>query len=65
MVYALSIVALGGRQAPPAGLFVDASLDAGIDFVHYNGATGDLLLPEITGAGGALFDYDNDGVPHP
>ena len=61
MVCALSLVALGARQARPAGLFVDATLDAGIDFVHYNGTTGDLLLPEITGAGGALFDYDNDG----
>ena len=58
---ALSLVALGARPAQPGGAFVDGSLDAGIDVVHRNGTTGELLLPEITGAGGALFDYDNDG----
>jgi len=42
-------------------LFVDATEAAGIDFVHYNGAGGDYSLPEITGSGGALFDFDNDG----
>ena len=29
--------------------------------MHYSGATGELMLPEIMGAGGALFDYDDDG----
>jgi len=52
---------LGASQKEATGLFVDATVESGIDFVHDNGATGDLLLPEITGAGGALFDYDNDG----
>ncbi len=47
-------------QQPPA-LFVDATADSGLDFVHNNGATGELLLPEVIGSGGALFDYDNDG----
>ena len=53
--------ARGGRQAQAGALFVDGSIDSRIDFVHYNGTTGELLLPEITGAGGALFDYDRDG----
>src|SRR5688572_31759769 len=48
----------GSREAVP---FVDATADSGLDFVHVNGATGELLLPEVIGAGGALFDYDNDG----
>lgn len=30
-------------------------------FHHYNGMTGKFYLPEITGSGGALFDFDNDG----
>jgi len=30
-------------------------------FRHFNGTTGEFFLPEITGSGGALFDYDNDG----
>ena len=47
--------------AQPAALFVDRSAESGLDFVHDNGATGELLLPEVTGAGGALFDFDNDG----
>ena len=49
----------GRRAVVPA--FVDRTADVGLDFVHVNGATGELLLPEVIGAGGALFDYDNDG----
>ena len=48
----------GGQQAIP---FVDITSESGPDFVHVNGATGELLLPEVIGAGGALFDFDNDG----
>jgi hypothetical protein len=42
-------------------IFTDRSVETRLDFVHDNGATGELLLPEVTGAGGALFDFDNDG----
>ena len=45
----------------PAAPFIDATAQTGPDFVHANGAAGDLLLPEVIGPGGALFDYDNDG----
>jgi hypothetical protein len=41
--------------------FIDVTSSSGIAFTHFNGQTGDFLLPEITGSGGALFDYDNDG----
>ena len=41
--------------------FIDATAKAGIEFQHYNGSTGEYFLPDITGSGGALFDYDNDG----
>jgi hypothetical protein len=41
--------------------FVDRTTEVGLDFVHVNGAAGELLLPEVIGAGGALFDFDNDG----
>ncbi len=51
--------------APAAGdgppIFVDATADTGLDFVHFNGMSGELYFPEMMGAGGALFDYDNDG----
>jgi hypothetical protein len=33
----------------------------GIDFVHFNGMSGELYFVEMTGQGAALFDYDNDG----
>ena len=34
---------------------------AGIQFRHFNGATGEKHLIETMGGGVALFDYDNDG----
>ena len=41
--------------------FTDAAKEAGIDFVHFNGMSGEFYISEIMGAGVALFDYDNDG----
>jgi hypothetical protein len=48
-------------QRPKASLFQDVTIDAGLDFQHYTGMTGKFYLPEIMGAGAALFDFDNDG----
>ena len=49
--------------APAANLewFVDRADESGLDFVHVNGMSGKFYLPEVIGAGVALFDYDNDG----
>jgi len=47
----------------PEVQFTDITIEAGIDFVHENGAVGDKLLPETMGAGCAFFDYNNDGRP--
>ncbi|HXW04478.1 MAG TPA: CRTAC1 family protein [Vicinamibacterales bacterium] len=44
-----------------APLFVESAAAAGLTFTHVNGATGEYAMPEIMGAGVALFDYDNDG----
>jgi len=41
--------------------FVDRTGEAGIDFHHFNGMSGELYIAEIMGPGCALFDYDNDG----
>jgi hypothetical protein len=41
--------------------FTDQAREAGLDFVHFNGASGRLYIPEILAPGSALFDYDNDG----
>jgi len=43
-----------------ASIFSDVTTQVGIDFIHYNGMTGKFYLPEIMGAGAALFDFDND-----
>src|SRR5262245_41725676 len=47
------------RAAEP--LFVESAAATGLVFTHVNGATGNYYLPEVMGAGVALFDYDNDG----
>ncbi|HEU0009527.1 MAG TPA: CRTAC1 family protein [Verrucomicrobiae bacterium] len=41
--------------------FSDITTNAGIGFVHENGAQGDKLLPETMGGGVAFLDFDNDG----
>jgi hypothetical protein len=43
--------------------YVDITRQAGIQFVHNNGAFGKKYLPETMGAGCAFIDYDNDGNP--
>lgn len=42
-------------------IFKEVSDPAGLRFRHYNGMTGKFFLPEVMGAGAALFDFDNDG----
>lgn len=49
---------LSSQVAPP--LFLEAAASAGLTFTHDNGSSGDFQLPEIMGAGVALFDYDRD-----
>src|SRR5262249_18332332 len=41
----------------------DITREAGINFVHNNGAFGGKYLPESLGPGCAFIDYDNDGRP--
>ncbi len=45
----------------PRVTFSDITVEAGIDFVHENGAYGDKLLPETMGGGCAFLDFDSDG----
>ena len=42
-------------------LFVDRAGPTGLDFVHFNGMTGEYYLAEVNGFGAAVLDYDNDG----
>ncbi|MEO1991072.1 MAG: VCBS repeat-containing protein, partial [Pirellulales bacterium] len=41
--------------------FLDITSEAGIDFIHENGANGEKLLPETMGGGCGFLDIDNDG----
>lgn len=54
---ALLLAAAPGRAFD----FEDVTAEAGIGFVHANGAHGSKYVIETVGAGAAFFDYDNDG----
>ncbi|NNF51611.1 MAG: CRTAC1 family protein [Gammaproteobacteria bacterium] len=41
--------------------FADVATQSGLDFVHFNGMSGELYFPEMMGSGVGLLDYDNDG----
>ena len=58
---ALFIVGPGCASFCYSQIFKEVSEQVGLKFRHYNGMTGKFYLPEITGSGGALFDFDNDG----
>ncbi|HYO15221.1 MAG TPA: hypothetical protein VE685_18650 [Thermoanaerobaculia bacterium] len=64
-VAALGLAGCGGGPAEGEvqgrALFVDRAAETGLNFTHFNGSTGKLYYSEIMGAGGALFDVDNDG----
>ncbi|MCP4250441.1 MAG: VCBS repeat-containing protein, partial [bacterium] len=42
-------------------VFTEVAQESGLDFVHFNGMTGELFISETAGAGVALVDYDGDG----
>jgi hypothetical protein len=59
LLIALSLSCNSPRRSAP--IFEEVSKQTGLDFWQFSGATGDYRLPEITGSGAALIDYDNDG----
>ena len=44
-------------------VFTDVTAEAGIEFEHHNGRSGQKYLPETLGSGCAFLDYDGDGRP--
>ena len=50
-----------GQPGGPDPWFTDRAAASGLDFVHFNGMSGEYYLAEIIGPGGALLDFDNDG----
>jgi hypothetical protein len=68
LVFALAILlveqtGIGATPEASAVQFRDVTQQAGIHFVHNNGAFGKKYLPETMGPGVAFIDYDNDGWP--
>ena len=67
LVLAAGCGSSGGQAAsapttrPQYEWFVERAVESGIDFVHVNGMSGQLYIPEILGPGVAFFDFDNDG----
>lgn len=56
---ALSLLLVVPAAQP--GIFVEQARERGLEFTYFNGMSGELYLPEVTGGGAALVDYDNDG----
>lgn len=53
---------LGLAPSPTTGeLFRERAAELGLNFVHFNGRSGERYMVEVLGAGAALFDYDGDG----
>src|SRR5437762_1706872 len=54
-----------GRSASAAQTaeewFTERAAATGLEFTHFNGASGQFYYPEILPPGVALFDFDNDG----
>jgi hypothetical protein len=55
-----------GTSAPkgdggPSEWFSEQAEQTGLDFVHFNGMSGEFFYPEHMAPGVAMFDYDNDG----
>ena len=53
--------AVSGAKSSESEWFVDRAQDTGIDFLHFNGMSGEFYFPENMAPGVALLDYDNDG----
>lgn len=56
-----SSVAPPPRSEPAAAWLEDATERAGLRFVHQAEVSGNFLMPEQSGSGCAVLDYDNDG----
>jgi hypothetical protein len=61
LAQALRLPAWAGVPGAPAAFEEISAAQSGIHWVHVAGKTPEKRLPEISGAGCAFLDYDNDG----
>jgi hypothetical protein len=61
LVCALAALGPGWARAQGPPVFEDRAAELGLDWVHWNGMTGEYYFPEMTGQGCAFLDYDGDG----
>jgi len=61
MIKFLLLLLLASAPLHASPRFHDATQQAGIDFVHINGANGQKFVIETVGPGGGFFAYDGDG----
>ncbi len=57
----VALLAIASLSAQTSAVFSDVTTEAGIRFVHNNGAFGRKYLPETMGAGALFLDADGDG----
>ncbi len=53
--------AAANAPAPAGEWFVERAKETGLDFVHFNGMSGEVYYPEIMAPGVGMLDYDGDG----
>jgi enediyne biosynthesis protein E4 len=51
----------GTGSGNPNDWFVDRAAESNLQFVYFNGMSGEFYFPEMLPGGVAVFDYDNDG----
>ena len=65
LLAALAALAMSACSRPSAqradAAFEESAASTGLNFHHFNGATGEWYMPEIVGPGVGLLDYDGDG----
>ena len=62
LISATFVLALVSQGAETKPLFREVgAAESGITWIHENGRSEHRYLPETTGAGVAIFDYNNDG----
>jgi len=49
------------KVEPDRPWFADVTDEVGLNVIHDSGPKGDYFMPQLTGGGAALLDFDNDG----